>query len=234
MQVSIFSLEPVELPDLGSDFQFTAYTDNFDKHMDRLFCTVGDIKSWQRYDDLALHLRAKWLHYDKISDITAEHLMYCHLTANKHEAILFSVISASYNTRLYTQLMNQTYGNWEWIIGGDCPVSDARIRCLPDGNKKMLAAYSRGHYIVDVDANLDSDSLQLVLDADADAYVSNFIAWRSTSYHHLQGYDDLDMGQKYELLERMREHGDKIVQLCPCEPTLSELFRKTVKYIHSG
>lgn len=105
----------------------------------RVYVSLGpDWKEFRTLNELPLHERKRWLHYESPVEIQPYKLFYCWLkrtdplpenrtlpkTKFTSETPLVSIFTASYRSkdkiqRPYRSLLNQTYTNWEWVIVDD-------------------------------------------------------------------------------------------------------------------
>lgn len=109
---------------------------------------------------LSYFYRSKWIHIKNINDVNIDDILRCYLFQNKSKNIpLISIITSNYNVDTLSNLQEQTYSNWEWIItsNDDIIITDPRI-------KKYK--YATGDIYIHLDSNnkLDKNYLKIIVD----------------------------------------------------------------------
>lgn len=218
----------------------------------RVYVSLGK-KGWEEFStlkDLPFHEKKRWLHFNSPEDIQPAKIFFCwlkrtdSLPENKplltshfsFDTPLVSVFTASYKSkekiqRPYRSLLNQTYGNWEWVIVDDSgdedetynqdllPLDDPRVRRYRQDNrngyigatKRYAAGLCTGEILVEVDHDdeLTPNALKKIVDAFQEhpecgfAYGDCAEVYVGSHHSHWYGWD---CGYGYSMYYRVWVH----------------------------
>jgi glycosyltransferase involved in cell wall biosynthesis len=182
-------LTVADAPDIeAAGFRCGVYNDDGDLHRalaelrPQVIFTFGDASAYPRLHAAPLDVRRRWLHFDAVPSphALAESALRVFVDVATNDRFpnepLVSVFTPTYRTgerllRPFRSLLDQTYGNWEWVVYDDSPddetfdrlralaVDDPRVRVFRgDRNcgvigevKRRLCGLARGSVLAELD-----------------------------------------------------------------------------------